>query len=413
MRNIYTGIDIGSDSIKIVVAELIKEKFYILASTSVNSIGINKGIVVDSTMVINSLKLALEEIEKTLGVKITKTLVTVPSNDRRISVVEGQIDINKEKIDGEDVVSVLQEATVGKIEENEELVSIIPIVFSLDEERFTKNPNGLSSSILGVKALLATAPKKQIYDVLKIFSYLNIEVVDITFNCIADYYEARTKETDNVLGAIINVGHEKMDVSVFNKGILIKNSIINLGSKNIDKDISYVYGTDINSSRELKEKFSLCSRRYADINEVLEFSLNEEENVSVNQYDITEIVDARVVELLKLAKKEINNLTKRKISYIIVTGGITELMGFSYVVENILGINSSTINATTIGIRNNKFSSSIGMIKYFSEKMNLREKNVSFFDDEMIDQMQKNKKSMLELTDDTIVSKIFGYFANN
>ena len=35
MRNIYTGIDIGSDNIKIVVAELIKDKFYVLASTSV------------------------------------------------------------------------------------------------------------------------------------------------------------------------------------------------------------------------------------------------------------------------------------------------------------------------------------------------------------------------------------------
>ena len=277
----------------------------------------------------------------------------------------------------------------------------------------TKNPNGEISTTLGVKALLATAPQKQIYDILKIFSSINVEVVDITFNCIGDYYEAKTTETDNVLGAIINVGHEKTDVSVFNKGILIKNSIINLGSKNIDKDISYVYGTDINSSRELKEKFSLCSRRYADINEVLEISLNEEVKVSINQYDITEIVEARVVELLKLAKKEINTLTKRKISYIIVTGGITELMGFSYVVENILGINSSTLNATTIGIRNNKFSSAIGIIKYFNSKMRLREKNISFFDDDMIEKMQKNKKSMLELTEDTIVSKIFGYFANN
>ena len=266
---------------------------------------------------------------------------------------------------------------------------------------------------LGVKALLAVAPKKQIFDVLRVFSDLNIEVVDITFNCVGDYYECKIKETDNVLGAVLNIGHDKIDVSIFNKGILIKNRIINLGSRNIDKDISYVYGVDLNSARELKEKFAFCSRRYADINEVLEFSLDDEQKCSINQYEITEIVEARIVELLKLAKKEINNLTKRKISYIIVTGGITELMGFSYVVENILGINSSTLNSTTIGIRNNKFSSAMGIIKYFHEKMNLRGKNVTFFDDVMVEQMLKDKKSMLELTDDTIISKIFGYFSNN
>lgn len=163
----------------------------------------------------------------------------------------------------------------------------------------------------------------------------------------------------------------------------------------------------------MKEKFALSSRRYADINEVLDVPLSDNEKLTINQYEITEIVEARIVELLKLAKKEINNLTKRKISYIIVTGGITELMGFSYVVENILGINASTFNDTTNGIRSNKYSSAIGVIKYFHDKMNLRDKNISLFDEDMVEQMLKNKKSMLELTDDTIISKIFGYFANN
>lgn len=413
MRNIYTSIDMGSDNIKIVVAELINGKFQILASTSVKSVGIRRGLVVDHGMAVNSLRLATKEIEKSLGIIIDKALVTVPSNDRNISVVEGKIDIDTGVISGSDIVSVLQEASYGKISDDEELVSIIPIMFSLDDNKVTVKPNGLVSSSLGVKALLATAPKKQVFDYFKVFSDLGIEVVDVSFNCIGDYYEAKSKDTESVLGAIINIGHEKTDISIFNKGILIKNSIINLGSLNIDKDIAYIYGLDLNSSRELKEGFALCSRRYADINEVLEFSINENDKLAINQYEITEIVEARVAELLKLAKKEINNLTKRKISYIIVTGGITELMGFSYVVENILGINSSTLNTTTIGIRNNKFSSSMGLIRYFHEKMQLREKDVSFIDDNMMAKMLNDKKSMLELTDNTIISRIFGYFAND
>lgn len=413
MRKIYTGIDLGSDNIKVVVAELINEKFQVLASTSVKSVGIRKGLVIDHHMVVNSLKLAIEEIEKTLGLKINKTLVTVPSNNRNIMVVDGKIDIDHETINGSDIIAVLQESSENEIPENEELVSLVPIMFSIDDNKVMPNPNGQKAESLSVKALLATAPKKQIYDYLKVFSDLNIEVEDISFNCIGDYYEAKTKETDSVLGAIVNIGHEKTDISIFNKGILIKNSIINLGSINVDKDISYIYGLDINTARELKEGFAVCSRRYADINEVLEFKVNEDEKLSINQYEITEVVEARIVELLKLAKKEINSLTKRKISYIIVTGGITELMGFSYVVENILGINSSTLNITTIGIRNNKFSSAMGLIRYYHEKMKLREKNVSFVDDDTIAQMLKDKKSMLELTDDTLISKIFGYFAND
>ena len=411
MRNIYTGIDLGSDSIKIVVAELIKDKFQVLASASVKSVGIKKGLIVDDEMATRSLNLAVEEIRKVLGTKIDRAIVTIPSNNRNIKVVSGSIDTNGE-INGKDIVSVLQNAAENQIPENEELVSIIPIMFNTAEDKFTKNPVGVVADKLTVKALLATAPKKQIYDYLKVFHEVGIAVEDITFNCIGDYFEAKTKETDEELGAIINIGHDKTDVAIFNKGIVIKDSIFNLGSKNVDNDITYIYGTDTSTSRELKERFALASKRYADNNEILEFTLDDGEKKTINQYEITEVVEARITELLKLAKKEINDLTKRKISYIIVTGGITELVGFSYVVENVLGTNATTLNITTMGIRSNKFSSAIGIIKYFHEKMKLREKNISLIDDDKIKEIEQSKQSMLDLTDDTFISKIFGYFSD-
>ena len=112
MRNIYTGIDIGSDNIKIVVAELIKDKFYVLASTSVKSVGVKRGLVVDEEMATNSLRLAINEIEKTLGVRINKAIVAVPSNSRNLSIVDGTINIYNDVINGNDIVTLLQESTI-------------------------------------------------------------------------------------------------------------------------------------------------------------------------------------------------------------------------------------------------------------------------------------------------------------
>ncbi len=408
MRNIYTSIDIGSESIKIVVLEFIRDKFHVLAKTSVNSVGVKRGVIVDFDMALNSLRLALDEIKKTLGTSITKAIVCIPSNDRELSIASSSIEINNDVIEKEDIGRLLFEVSKDK-KEGYELVSVIPIVFKIDGDKYLIDPLNYNSSSLFVKAVLAFAPKKNVFDILKLVNSANIECVDITFNCIGDYYEAKTNDTENSLGAIINIGYEKTDISLFNKGILIKNSMVPLGSKNIDKDISYIYRVDLNTSKELKEKFSSSTRRFADINESIEFNLSENEKISVNQYEITDIVEARISEILKLAKKEINNLTKRKISYIIVTGGITELMGFSYVVENILGINSSCLMSNTIGVRNNKYSSSIGVIKYYHEKINLRGEYLPFFDDDGIYEMNNNIDSALELTDDVFTSKIFGY----
>ena len=413
MRNIYSGIDIGSDTIKIVTGEYVNGNFNVLGSVSVPSNGVRRGIIIDSNLAIESLKNGINEMEKILGMVIKKAIITVPCNDRKLTIVESKIPILGEFVSGFDVSKVLEEGTAGKVAEDEEVVSVVPIMFNIDDEVNVINPNGKKADTLSVKALLAVAPKKQIFDYLKVVSSAGIEVIDITFGCIGDYYELRDVKTDGQVGAIINIGRDKTEVSVFNKGILIKNSVINLGSKNIDKDISYVYETDVNSSREIKETFATASRRYSDVNDTIDITSSDGKVSTINAMDVSGVVEARLEELLNLAKKEINNLTKRKISYIIITGGVTELLGFNSVVENTLGIEGRVHSTTTPGVRDNRYSSATGICKYFHDKMKLREREVSFVDDEDIEQMMSNKKSMIELTDNTIISRIYGYFANN
>ncbi len=413
MRNIYSGIDIGSDSIKIVAGEYVNGNFNILAAVSRPSNGVRRGLIIDSALAIESLNEALKEIEEILGMAIKKAIITVPSNDRELTVVESKIPVLGEFVTGFDISKVLEESTIGKVKEDHEIVSVVPIMFTIDETRHEVNPNGIKADTLTVKALLATAPKKQIFDYLKVVSNAGVEVIDITFGCIGDYYEVRDNNTDKEIGSIINIGRDKTEISVFNKGILIKSSIINLGSKNIDKDISYVYEIDVNSAREIKETFSSASRRYADATDTIDLISGDGNKTTVSSMDVTEVVEARFEELLNLAKKEINNLTKRKISYIIVTGGVTELYGVNSVVENTLGIEGRVHNAKTPGIRDNKYTSATGICRYFHDKMLLREREVSFADSEDIEQMMSNKKSMIELTDNTFISKIHNYFANN
>ena len=105
MRRIYTGIDIGSDSIKIVVSEVFNKKFHVLASTSVKSKGVRRGLIIDKEKVSNSIKTAVKEIEATIGIKIEEAVVTIPSNDRKLSVESGTTKIVLDTVSGEDIVN--------------------------------------------------------------------------------------------------------------------------------------------------------------------------------------------------------------------------------------------------------------------------------------------------------------------
>ncbi|NLA33797.1 MAG: cell division protein FtsA [Tenericutes bacterium] len=415
MKRIYTSIDIGSDSIKVVVGEIIAKRLHILASTCVRSVGISKGLIVDQSMVAKSINLAIREIESMLGVKIDKAIITVPSNNRELKIVSSQVKVESSdwEVSSNDIVKSLKKALDNKIEKERELVTIIPIGFSLDNKEGIKEPLGLIGKKLGVKAIISTVPKRNVYSVLNVLKECNIEVVDLALSPVGDYYMAKNKDLDSKLGAIVNIGSETTNISIFNKGIMIKNSILDIGAKDIDNDIAFVYKVDRSTARYLKEKFSVSSKKYADTNDNYEIKTKNEEKLIITQYEISEIVEKRLIEILKIIDKEIRLLTKREINYIIVTGGISELAGFGYIVDNVLGHKATPLNITTIGIRNNKFSTSAGLIRHFSDKLLLRGKEYSMFDEKNEQELIATKKKIMNISNDTILSKVFGYFFDN
>ncbi len=406
MRKIYTGIDLGSDSIKVAVIELIDGVCYNLASTSYPSKGIKKGWIVDANLATATLKEALKETEEMLGLSINQAIVSIPSYNRSFQIGEGSVKVEGEEgiIDYDDVIRVLQDATVGKVEEGKRLVMTMPISFHVDQKEGVKNPVSIKGEELAVKAVVTSVPKENVDNVLTVLEKCNVKAIDFTLGEIGDYYAIKNKEYDRKVGAIINIGYDTTKIAVYNKGILIKNEILKSGSKNIDKDIRYVYHLDKKTARYLKENFAVSNKRYADVNDTMEVINAYGEKITINQLELSEVVEARIVELLKDAKKQINVLTNREISYIIITGGISELAGFQYVVDNVLGRDAVTLSITSMGLRNNKYSTVVGICKYFDEKLTLRGRKYSMFSEVTLSSRKKDAPS-----NSTLVSKVFNH----
>ena len=412
MKKIYTSIDLGSYSIKIVVCEVINNKLNVLAASNTRCRGIKNGIITDIEEVKPYLIKAKVDVEEMLGIKIDQAIVNVSSQDNKFNIVEGTIAVSSENkiIDSDDIGNLFHEATIGNIEEDYELITVSPISFQVDDKEPTKDPKGMIGESLSMKAVITSVPKDNFKKVISLFKECNIEVVDVTYGIIGDYYEARTTEFDNSVSAIINIGYSKTEVAIFNKGIMIKNEVISSGSKLIDKDLSYIYNIKRGQAKKLKETFAVSNTRYSDVNDTIELVNKNGEEFVVNQLEVSEIVEARIVDILKLAKKQINILTNKEISYIIITGGISELAGFEYVVENIFDRRCSTLNINTMGIRSNMYSSSYGMIRYFHNKLDLRGLSYSMVNDKDIDNLISTKGKISN--NDSILNKVFGYFSS-
>ena len=413
MRKIIASLDIGNHTIKLVVGEIVRGKLNILACVDTPARGIKKGFVINPESAILALEEVFKKGEEQIGLPIKKVIVSVPSNGIECFLSEGYTSINNESgiVTSNDIIRSMQAAVYNKIMDNRELVSILPTKFLINDNEVTANPLSMHADKLNVKAVVVTVPKKNVTPIIKSLEKIGVEVVDITIGALGDYYEFKTSKNSNEVGAVINIGASKTTVSIFNKGIITSSEVIDMGGDNIDYDLGYVYKINRKESLLIKETIALADKNIAQANEAVIVEDKNGDKIKINQYSASEIVMSRLEEILNLAKKQINLLTKKQISYIIVTGGVTETAEFKNIVDYVFK-NASIGEVREIGARHNKYATSVGLIKYYDSRLRLRNRDFSIFSVEEQEELSGIHKKV-NISENSILGKLFGYFFDN
>lgn len=410
MRKIIASLDIGTSSIKLIVGEFIKNRLNILCTSEVPSKGIKKGLVYHRDELIPVLKETFHKAEEMLGIPIKEVVLSIPAYYTEAQMSEGTSTITNEDhvVTYQDLIRAMHAASYNKIGEDEELITILPTIYKVDND-VVRNPINMIGNKLSLKAVLITAPKSSVIDFLKVLETIGIKVVDVVTSSLGDYACNRIKDLENKVGALINIGEETTTVSIFNKGILTRAEVIELGGANIDNDIAYIYKITKKDARELKEKIGLACTDMARNEERVTLTDRLGENVLINQKDLSEIIESRLREILDLSKKQINLLTKREIEYIIVTGGSSEIGDFHNLLDKVFTKPTILGKIDTVGARNNKFSTALGTIKYYNGRLKLKNKEYSAFNLDELEILSGVHKKV-SINENSILGKLFGYF---
>lgn len=407
MRKVYTSIDIGTYSCKIVVCEYFNDKIHVLASHCLDSKGIKKGLIVDPNLVVDTINEGINEINSLLGINIKKVIVSVPDYNAKFKKVNGSVSINDSGIiNATDINRVIKDSIYNKLDNDYELVTVVPYLYLIDGNKEFGKPIGKNGQKLEIEGIMISTPKKNIYSVLSVLERTGLEVVDITIGGLASYYEVKDNNISKKVGAVVDFGHETTTVSIFDNDILINSETLQIGGVNVERDISYVFGIRNSDARIIKEKFASSHKRFCQLNEIYEVKNNNNEFIKLNQLEVSEVVMSRMVEIFSLVKKQIRLASPKEIDYIVLTGGLTEFKSFKNLAYEVFGKDVMIHIVTTLGCRDNKYVNALGMIKFFIDKMESRGKEVSMLSIEeetaLITPNNKLKK------DNMIMNKIFG-----
>ena len=411
MRKIMSSLDIGYASIKFIVAEINKNKLYVLTSSIVNNGAIKKDMTIDYDILEATIKKILSDTKEKLGIEIKKTLLTIPSDSASFTINKAKIDIKNEDnlVTTDDMIKVVNLSGKNVVQDNMELVNITPLYYTLDDSSKTDIPVNTFSKTLEVQSIITSSRKDDVYKYLRVLDNLGVSVVDISYDIVGNYYALKNEDMDTTCGVIIDIGYLSTSVSIYNKGVLVNTLKIKVGSLNVLKDISYVYKIPLSSAKEVYKKLGLGSSKNASNLEKMELKDNNGDKLIINQVNLSEIIESRVQEILSMAKKQINTLTKRQISYIICTGGIANIGDFDLNVLEIFGKNARVGYINTIGIRDTRYASTLGLIKWYDYNAKLKNYDYSILSLEEQEEFSK-EESEARTSSNSIIGKVFDYF---
>lgn len=85
---------------------------------------------------------------------------------------------------------------------------------------------------------------------------------------------------------------------------------------------------------------------------------------------------------------------------------------FSLILEEVFGHSAKIASLNYVGARNNKYSAAVGFIKYYENKMRLRNKEFSIYTLEEQEELSSLGRK-INFSDNSILGKLFGYFFDN
>ena len=360
----FTGLDIGTSSIKV----LVDGSMNVIGVSNVKSSGVKDGIIVDIDAAAKSIKTAIEQAEEKAGIVIEQVNVGLPANLLQIEPTQGMIPVSSEskEIKDEDVESVVRSALTKSITPEREVISLVPEEFIVDGFQGIHDPRGMMGIRLEMRGLIYTGPTTILHNIRKTVERAGIQVENIIISPLA-MTRAVLNEGEREFGAtVIDMGGGQTTVATMRAQELQFTNIYPEGGEYITKDISKVLKTSMQIAEALKFNFGNADIEEASETETVQVEVvGENSPVEITEKYLAEIISARVKHILDRVKQD---LTRGRLldlpGGIVLVGGTAIMPGVVEVAQEIFETNVKLYIPNQVGIRNPMFANVISLVEY-------------------------------------------------
>jgi len=363
----FTGLDIGTSSVKVLVAEQRNGELNVIGVSNAKSKGVKDGIIVDIDAAATAIKSAISQAEEKAGISIKSVNVGLPANLLQVEPTQGMIPVTSDtkEIMDQDVENVVKSALTKSMTPDREVITFIPEEFIVDGFQGIRDPRGMMGVRLEMRGLLYTGPRTILHNLRKTVERSGVQVENIIISPLA-LVRSVLNEGEREFGAtVIDMGAGQTTVATIRNQELQFTNILQEGGDYVTKDISKVLKTSQKLAEGLKLNYGEAYPSLAS-NETFQVEvIGEVEPVEVTESYLAEIISARIKHIFEQIKQELERRHLLDLpGGIVLIGGNAILPGIVELAQEVFGVGVKLYVPNQVGIRNPAFAHVISLSEF-------------------------------------------------
>lgn len=259
MQKTFTGIDIGTDYVKVVVAappQGPEAPLQILATATAPSKGVRQGYIAEPREAAHAIRDAVARAAQAAHVTIRSARVSVGgiSLEEVASAAEITLTASGGLVGHHDIERVLAESEKRAAARltNRVVVHTIPLEFRIDGNSIPGRPLGLQGTKLSVDTLLITTLAQHHDDCIDAVENAGIEVEGVMATPLAASLALLTKAQKTAGVCLANIGAETLSLVVFDNDRPVSLKVFPVGSADITHAIALAFQLPLPEAEQLK-----------------------------------------------------------------------------------------------------------------------------------------------------------------
>jgi len=339
-ENLIVGLDIGTTKIVVVVAQANDQnQIEVLGFGRSNSTGVQYGNVYNLDRTVREIREAAEQAADDSGEGIEKVFVGIAGRHITNSKYTHYITRPKgkeETIKKEEVERLKNGIYNIAVDPGDEIITVIPQMYIIDDTRKTLEPEGEFGSVLGGAFQVVTGTAFEIEKILRAVRTSDLKVKKMILEPQASGLSTLSEHEKKIGVALVDIGGGTSDLAIYHNGNLCHTKVIPLGGQIITKDIEQTCGIITEHAEYLKQKYGTCIEEPQDKDKIITIpQVWGRPAKQINLYFLSQVIAARVKMILEEIRKEIESSGySEKINCgIVLTGGGSTLRNIKELCE--------------------------------------------------------------------------------